>query len=419
MLIPLISEVKGIINISYEQEDRRLFCEMCRPLEGYNVLTFTNPLNTTTVTKGGERGQVLKNKLLPTIITHCGKTDPNGFAVSNTYDPAGNIKTLTYPGNLTVTYTYDNLNRLKTVTDWLGRTASYTYDNAGRLTSLVQFNGTVVTYGYDNANRMTSLDNTTSSGTAIAVYAYTLDNNGNRTGISQTVPLTMNAAATNIPFSYNSQGGRLLSAGSNNFTYDNEGQLSSGYSNNYTFDYNHRLTGIGTNYQFSYDGTGNRLKAVRYGITTKYIYDLNGNLLADTDVNNNILHYYVYGAGLLEMVDSTGAYCYHFDATGNTVAMTNSSQNIANAYTNDPFGNILDQQETDPQPFKYVGQYGVTAEANGFCYMRARYYDPQVGRFASEDPQGFDGGDVNLYLYAGGNPIMLIDPYGLSDRSVI
>src|SRR5208283_586633 len=43
------------------------------------------------------------------------KTDPNGFAVSNTYDPAGNIKTLTYPGNLTVTYTYDNLNRLKTV----------------------------------------------------------------------------------------------------------------------------------------------------------------------------------------------------------------------------------------------------------------------------------------------------------------
>src|SRR5208283_1900211 len=192
MLIPLISEVKGIINISYEQEDRRLFCEMCRPLEGYNVLTFTNPLNTTTVTKGGERGQVLKNKLLPTIITHCGKTDPNGFAVSNTYDPAGNIKTLTYPGNLTVTYTYDNLNRLKTVTDWLGRTASYTYDNAGRLTSLVQFNGTVVTYGYDNANRMTSLDNTTSSGTAIAVYAYTLDNDGNRTGINQTVPLTMN-----------------------------------------------------------------------------------------------------------------------------------------------------------------------------------------------------------------------------------
>src|SRR5208282_3133995 len=178
------------------------------------------------------------------------------------------------------------------------------------------------------------------------------------------------------------------------------------------------------------------LKAVRYGITTKYIYDLQGNLLADTDVNNNILHYYIYGAGLLEMVDSTGAYCYHFDATGNTVAMTNSSQNIANAYTNDPFGNILDQQETDPQPFKYVGQYGVMAEANGFCYMRARYYDPQVGRFVSEDPSGFGGGDVNLYeyadsvgkppslqtnlyQYASDNPINRIDPNGMSDLSIL
>ena len=115
----------------------------------------------------------------------------------------------------------------------------------------------------------------------------------------------------------------------------------------------------------------------------------------------------------LEINDASGTCCYHFDATGNTVAMTNSSQNIANAYTNDPFGNILDQQETDPQPFKYVGQYGVMAEANGFCYMRARYYDPQVGRFVSEDPQGFDGGDVNLYLYAHGNPVMLSDPSGL------
>jgi len=70
------------------------------------------------------------------------------------------------------------------------------------------------------------------------------------------------------------------------------------------------------------------------------------------------------------------------------------------------------------------------AEANGFCYMRDRYYDPQVGRFVSEDPSGFGGGDVNLYayvdsvgkplnetnpyIYTGNNPVNRVDPSGNS-----
>ena len=54
------------------------------------------------------------------------------------------------------------------------------------------------------------------------------------------------------------------------------------------------------------------------------------------------------------------------------------------------------------------------AETNGFYYMRARYYDPLNGRFISEDPLGFDGGDVNLYVYSGNNPVLLVDPWGLT-----
>ncbi|MFZ5761513.1 MAG: RHS repeat-associated core domain-containing protein, partial [Thermodesulfobacteriota bacterium] len=51
-------------------------------------------------------------------------------------------------------------------------------------------------------------------------------------------------------------------------------------------------------------------------------------------------------------------------------------------------------------------------EPNGFYYMRARYYDPEVRRFISEDPIGFNGGDLNLYAYVGNNPMMMVDPSG-------
>ncbi len=193
----------------------------------------------------------------------------------------------------------------------------------------------------------------------IAGYDFVLDNDGNRLQADETTPLTMNEAASDTLFGYNTQGDRLLTAGANNFTYDSEGQLYSGYGESYSFDYEHRLTGIGSADQFYYDGAGNRLTAARNGVTTKYIYDLKGNLIAQADGNNNITAYYVYGAGLLETITPDGqAYCYHFDATGNTAALTDQNQNVVNAYTYDPFGNITNQQqEAVAQPFKFAGEW--------------------------------------------------------------
>jgi RHS repeat-associated protein len=109
---------------------------------------------------------------------------------------------------------------------------------------------------------------------------------------------------------------------------------------------------------------------------------------------------------------SDQVYCYDFNAIGSTIAMTDSSQNMVNKYAYDPFGNVANQVEAVTQPFKFVGQFGVITEPNGFYYMRARYYDPSVGRFISEDPIGFGGGDVNLTAYVGNNPVLLVDPDG-------
>nr|WP_320194132.1 RHS repeat-associated core domain-containing protein [uncultured Desulfobacter sp.] len=345
------------------------------------------------------------------------KTDAGGFSVAYTFDEAGNLATLTYPGNKTVTYTYDELNRLKTVTDWMDRTATYDYDPAGRLESLTQFNGTVITYSYDNADRLTGLDNLTASGgDAIATYQFTLDGNGNRTQVTREVPLEPDLTATTRTFTISTTGNQIESDGTNTFTYDDEGQLIAAYGNTLTFDPEHRLTSIAgnTTHQFRYDGAGNRLEADRDGVVTRYIYDASGNLLAEADASNQIQRYYIYGAGLLAMVEPAGTlYCYHFDATGHTVALTDNTKTIVNAYAYTPFGTIANQQENVVQPFKFVGQYGVMAEDNGWYYMRARYYDPAMGRFISEDPLGFDGGDVNLYAYVQNNPVMSVDPLGL------
>jgi len=69
------------------------------------------------------------------------------------------------------------------------------------------------------------------------------------------------------------------------------------------------------------------------------------------------------------------------------------------------------QTEVIQQPFKYAGQVGIQAEGNNLYYMRARYYDANLGRFISEDPIGHEGG-LNLYAYVGGNPVMAVDPTG-------
>jgi RHS repeat-associated protein len=91
---------------------------------------------------------------------------------------------------------------------------------------------------------------------------------------------------------------------------------------------------------------------------------------------------------------------------------------VVNAYAYTPFGQIANESETVEQPFRFGAQFGVMTEPNGLYYMKARYYDSGVGRFISEDPLGFNGGNINLYVYAANNPIMFMDPNGLCINAI-
>ena len=138
-------------------------------------------------------------------------------------------------------------------------------------------------------------------------------------------------------------------------------------------------------------------------------------VLSESNSSNTIQNYYVYGHGLISRITPAGErYCYHFDSRGSTIAITDDAGNVVNSYIYDEFGQVLAENETYTNQFKYVGQYGVIDEGNGLLFMRARYYDTATGKFLSKDPSGFGGGDLNLYSYVGGNPVIGIDPEGKS-----
>jgi RHS repeat-associated protein len=96
--------------------------------------------------------------------------------------------------------------------------------------------------------------------------------------------------------------------------------------------------------------------------------------------------------------------------------LVDSSGAMVNEYIYDSFGNIVDQTGTVVNPYTYTARELDTE--SGLYYYRARYYDANTGRFISEDPIGFRGGDVNFFTYTGNNPVNFVDPDGESISAI-
>ena len=101
---------------------------------------------------------------------------------------------------------------------------------------------------------------------------------------------------------------------------------------------------------------------------------------------------------------------YHADGLGSATSLSNAAGALAQTYTFDSFGKTTASAGSLRNPFQYTGRE-LDTETNLYFY-RARYYDPQTGRFLGEDPAGFIDG-IDLYAYVTNDPTNLIDPFGL------
>jgi len=117
---------------------------------------------------------------------------------------------------------------------------------------------------------------------------------------------------------------------------------------------------------------------------------------------------YLYGLGLVLETVGSNSYFYLSDGLGSTTELTDTSATVQNAYQYDVWGSLRATSGSTANQFEFAGQQTDHNANRGLQYLRARYYDPSLGRFISRDPLPFS----NRYSYGLDNPTNVADPYG-------
>src|ERR1035437_2135972 len=347
--------------------------------------------------------------------------DVYGNLMQYKYDLNGDVTNLVYPGAKNVYYAYDRLNHMTNATDWSGRKTSVAYDIAGRMTSVKRPNETVRTLTYDDDGRATSILEGNASGGAIAYYKLGYDEVGRvKTEFAAPVPAPFTEATEGVSYDADN---RISVFNGHNVVYDDDGNMTSGPLMNDTpvgcgYDARNRLTSAG-GLTYGYDSEGNRTGITQSGQTTSFVIDPTGLPKVLVRIKpDNTRTYYIYGQGLMYQMDDAGnMLTYHADSRGSTVAITHGTGTVTDRVEYNTYGLITSRTGTTDTSFLYNGRFGVMTDPNGLLNMRARFYNPYIKRFLNPDPTGFSGG-MNFYAYANGNPISLIDPFGLGFWSV-
>jgi len=306
----------------------------------------------------------------------------DGKVVEYLYDAKGNITTILENDIVKASYQYDGLGQLlRENSAYTGKTVVYTYDNAGNILQTDE-------YAYTNAEL----------GEKISVKTYAYDD----------------AEWKDLLTNFNGH----------SITYDEIGNPLS-YRDNMQFAWNEReLASICTDdneVEYTYDSEGFRKSKTVNGVETTY--QLEGAKIISESTSEEV-KWYIYDDGDLIVGFEYQDEVFYFEknAQGDVVKIFDEHGNCVSEYFYDAWGNITEiegnEQVASANPFRYRGYY--FDNETGLFYVGSRYYDPEVGRWLSPEPNvdfgEFDEGAgllaYNVYTYCANNPIMYVDHTG-------
>ena len=372
--------------------------------------------------------------------------------VSYTYDKNGNKKSETLANGVVSTYTYNKNNKVTGIINKKGNstiseyeysyyldgsdackvrsesgiieTTSYEYDGLKRLTEEAVKVGNnltdTYTYEYDDYGNRSKM---TAEGTEdyVTEYSY-VDSNGKYTALLQKEVKTVENEADENLINLNPASNIKQTV----YTYDANGnqitKTADGKTETNTYDGLNQLIGFTdgeTVASYAYNVNGLRYEKTVDGQRINHVWDGNKQIVADI-IDNQFYEAdcYIRGTNLVAKYNywngNKSEYTYYTqNAHGDVVNLTDSTGAVVKSYTYDAFGVEKNIDNSDTNAFRYCGEYYDTE--TGTIYLRARYYDPEIGRFISRDSfagKNEDPLSLNLYTYCENNPILYLDESG-------
>ena len=319
------------------------------------------------------------------------------------YNADGTIKHLKN-GGLYTDYAYDadrNLTGLKTL---LGAETivdnRYTYDGNGDRLEKYQIHGTT-RYGCDSMRRLAKVEYPN------ATEELFYDKAGNRTR------RLCNGAEELYQYDKRNRLTAHTKGGvTSQYEYDNAGNLLKDGKARYEYDALNRNTKVETfngNIQINrYDAEGLRHEMEENGKLVSFIF--RGDEVVAEESQEDRIRYIRTSVLLASDAESARTY-YHYasdEMSSVTHVVDCENEEILNRYEYDAWGNLTTCEEKVHNRFKFNGQqYDPVSQQ---YYLRARYYNPVIGRFTQEDSYNVDG--LNLYAYCRNNPVYYVDPSG-------